>query len=50
MSDVYDYPTKYAPTSYITPQLVFETYSIPIGTRAVNPRNSQVCSLNLFVS
>lgn len=40
-SEIYVYPTKYSPTPYITPQLVYQTYNIPIGTRAINKKNSQ---------
>ena len=40
-SQVYNYPTLYSPTPYVTPQLVYSIYNIPFGTRSVHPSNSQ---------
>eukprot|EP01095_Lingulamoeba_sp_RSL-Kostka_P005094 TRINITY_DN16451_c0_g1_i1.p1 TRINITY_DN16451_c0_g1~~TRINITY_DN16451_c0_g1_i1.p1 ORF type:complete len:754 (+),score=272.48 TRINITY_DN16451_c0_g1_i1:20-2281(+) len=37
----YNYPTRYAPTDYILPQRIFDTYNIPYGTAGTNPNNSQ---------
>jgi len=40
-SVVGQYPTRFSPSPYVTPQTIYDLYGVPRNTRATNPANSQ---------